>query len=110
VRKCWPQAALAWIMPPPAQLFTGESLSLGVAAKLGGLDPGDVRAEAVLEDPDSHERSIVPFKLAGTQDGGARFELEFTPPNNGMVQLSVRLYPFNPALAHPFEMGCMLWL
>ena len=46
----------------------------------------------------------------GKQDGGVSFELELLPTNNGLMHLSVRLYPFNPAMAHPFELGCMLWL
>jgi len=110
VRKQWPQVSLKWLKPPPAQVSTGEKLQLAVTARLGGLDQAEVRAEAVLENADTHERSVLPFKAVGKQDGGVSFELELLPPNNGLMHLSVRLYPFNPAMAHPFEMGCMLWL
>ncbi|HEY1771637.1 MAG TPA: alpha-glucan family phosphorylase [Gammaproteobacteria bacterium] len=109
VRKSWPQVSIRWMALPPTQISTGEKVQLAVNAKLGGLDATDVRIEAVLEDADTHGRSVVPFKSAGKQDGGAMFQLEMVPPNNGLMQLSVRIYPFNPGLAHPFEMGCMLW-
>jgi glycogen phosphorylase len=110
VRKSWPQVSIKWVAQPPAQVSTGEKVQLAVNAKLGGLDPADVRVEVMLENADTHERSLVPFKVAGKQDGGALFQLEMVPPSNGLMQLSVRIYPFNPGLAHPFEMGCMLWL
>ena len=110
VRKGWPQVTAGWATPPPAQINTGESMHLAVNAKLAGLDPAEVRAEAVLEDTETRERSVVPLKAGAKRDGGVLYELDLVPPSNGLMQLSVRLYPSNPALAHPFEMGCMLWL
>ena len=110
VRKSWPQVTAKWATPPPAQVNTGESLHLAFSARLAGLDPTDLRAEAVLENTETCKRDLVAFKATGKQDGNVRFELELVPPCNGLLDLSVRLYPCNPALAHPFEMGCMLWL
>jgi glycogen phosphorylase len=110
VRKSWPQASIRWVTAPPKQVSTGEKVHLAINAKLGGLDPADVRVEVVLENADTHERDVVQFASAGKQDGGALFQLELLPPSNGLMQLSVRMYPFNPGLAHPLEMGCMLWL
>jgi starch phosphorylase len=110
VRKCWPQVTAAWTTPPPIQINTGETLHLALTARLAGLDPAEVRAEAVLEDTETEERNVLPLKATAKRDGGVLYELDTVPPSNGLMQLSVRLYPSNPALAHPFEMGCMLWL
>jgi starch phosphorylase len=110
VCKCWPQATIRWVTAPPAQLDTGEKLHLAVNVWLGGLEPADLRVEVVLENTETGERGITPFEFKGMQDGGASFELELMPPGNGLMQLSARLYPSNPALAHHFEMGRMLWL
>jgi starch phosphorylase len=110
VRKVWPQVAANWVAAPPAQISTGETLHLAFKAKLASLDPTEIRAEAVLENTETGERNVVPFKAQGKQDGGVLFKLDTVPPSNGLMQLSARLYPFNQALAHPFEMGCMRWL
>lgn len=110
VRRAWPQVALRWITPPPAAIHSGEKLRLDVHAKLGGLDATDVRMECVLDNADTGAREILPFQPGSKQDGGFNFQLDMTPPGNGLIHLAVRMYPSNPQLAHPFEMGCMLWL
>lgn len=110
VRKSWPQVTAKWLTPPPAQVHTGEAVHLAFNARLAGLDAHDLRAEAVLDDTETGERSVAPFQPGIKQDGSARFELDLKPPSNGLMQLSVRLYPCTQALAHRFEMGCMLWL
>jgi starch phosphorylase len=110
VRKSWPQVSARWVTPPPSQISTGEKVRLAVDAKLGGLNPADLRMEALLENADTHERSLVPFKSTDNRGDGASFQLDTVPPGNGLMQLSVRIYPYNPGLAHPFEMGRMQWL
>ncbi|HSN18937.1 MAG TPA: alpha-glucan family phosphorylase, partial [Gammaproteobacteria bacterium] len=110
VRKSWPQVTAKWLMPPPSQVSTGETLHLAFSVRPAGLSPADLRAEAILENTETGERSLLEFEAAGREDGELRFELETVPPSNGLMQLSVRLYPFDQALAHPFEMGCMLSL
>lgn len=106
----WPQVAIKWVSPPPEQLRMGESLTLSVAAALDGLEPGDVRVECRLENADDGKAMALAFAPAGTEGDDTLYKLEFTPATNGLMHLSVRMYPSHPLLAHPFETGCMLWL
>lgn len=106
----WPHVRLRWGTPPPEQLRRGEQLMLSVNAFLDGLEPADVKMECRLENADSHSLATLPFTQAGTDAEETVYRLESTPESNGLLHLSVRIYPAHPLLAHPFETGCMLWL
>ncbi|HSN17529.1 MAG TPA: alpha-glucan family phosphorylase [Gammaproteobacteria bacterium] len=106
----WPHVRLRWRAPPPAQLQTGQQLTLSVAVGLNGLQPGDVRVECQLQGAADPAPRALPFRQIGTEGEDCIYNLESTPETNGLMQLSVRMYPYHPLLAHPFELGCMLWL
>jgi starch phosphorylase len=38
------------------------------------------------------------------------FGLEFAPEGSGLLHYQIRVYPYHTLLAHPFELGCMLWI
>lgn len=106
----WPQVRLRWASPPPERLRRGERLALSVNAFLDGLETDDVRLECRLENADSHSLTILPFDRTGSDGDETVYSLEATPESNGLMHLSVRMYPTHPLLAHPLEAGCMLWL
>ena len=110
VRERWPQVTVQWQSPPPALLRMHERLTLSVAARLNGLEPKDVCVEACVENADNCSLSTLAFTPFPAEGDGVAYRLEFIPETSGLMHLSVRLYPTHPRLAHPFEMGCMLWL
>jgi starch phosphorylase len=87
-----------------------------VAVALNGLAAGDVTVEllvacgAHLAPADA--RSVLPLAPVGNADaaGVQRYELQFVPESCGRFDYRIRAYPRHPALAHPFELGLMLWL
>ncbi len=110
VRAHWPHVSLRWLAHPPEQARAGETTHLAVIAELGGLDPMDVCLECLVYAHDGALISAYPFSAAGTQGHETLFRLDLAPPSNGLLQLSVRMFPTHALLAHRFEMGCMLWL
>ena len=110
VRECWSHVEMKWTSPPPTQIRAGGKLTLAVAAALSGLDATDLCVECRIEDSDNQSVALAPFAPAGTDGQHALYRLEFVPPRNGLMHLSVRAYPVHPLLAHRHEMGFMLWL
>jgi starch phosphorylase len=88
-------------------------LQLGV--RLNGLAPGDVVVEAVMSraigEPGDGKRSYRFVAAAGAQndDGEWPFKLDLSPEFCGHLDYVIRAYPYHEALAHPFEMGRMIW-
>jgi starch phosphorylase len=46
------------------------------------------------------------------RDNGAdsEFMLELAPELSGLLHYKIRIYPYQPLLSHPFELGCLLWI
>ncbi len=102
------------LTPPdavPQRLEHGQALIIEVEVALNGLTTGDIVVECVCgrDDADGFE-PLRTFKLTpqGDADGRGRYRLE-AQPLPGLQQLRLRAYPFHSLLAHPFEMGRMLW-
>ena len=116
VRAAWNGVRLRRIDHPVAELPYGGSVRIAIAAGLNGLAPEDLIVEVVLARPEARhageslERQrllLVPRPLAS---GEREYALAFTPQVCGRIEYRVRAYPSHELLAHPFEMGLMLWL
>ena len=115
VWKAWPQVSLRLASESPQQITAGATVDLRVAARLDGLNASDVKVECVVGTEDEHGEFLpadrFEFSPAGTnKDGETLFSLSLAPPLPGLQFYKLRMYPYHPMLAHPFELGCMLWL
>ena len=115
VRAAWPGVALRRVDVPQPRLKFGQHLRLELAVTLNGLAPEDVVVELLLTAPEyeSGERKPRQYRFAveGAVDGGGqrRFVLELAPEACGRLDYRIRAYPWHELLAHPFELGLMLW-
>ncbi|TGD71503.1 alpha-glucan family phosphorylase [Mangrovimicrobium sediminis] len=114
VREAWPGVSMQLTVQPPAVIYTDAKLMLRVRAQLQGLDPGDVRLECLLGRQDtsggfSVEQAVQLIPL-GEEEGWQLFGLDADPQLAGLQYYQLRMYPFNPALSHPFEVGAMIWV
>jgi len=115
VRAAWPQVSIRRLDAPARSIRFGERVRVEVALSLDGLAPADVAVELVLsrgalglgDAPMRH-----PFAPDGTrtESGEHRFVLELAPELCGRLDYRIRAYPRHELLAHPFELGLMLWV
>jgi starch phosphorylase len=114
VRAAWPGIALRRLDTPKSRIQFGDSLRIEVAAKLNGLEPGDVCVELLLargvrESPavrHSHELSPAEKLPSGEQ----KFFVDLKPGMAGRLDYRVRVMPRNELLTHPLELGLCCWL
>jgi starch phosphorylase len=113
VRAAWPGVVVRRLDPPVRRIEFGESVSLQLGVRLNGLEPGDVVVEVLMSrvvGEASEERRSYRFAAQGARDDGERlFTLELAPELCGELDYAIRVYPYHEALAHPFEMGLMVW-
>ena len=115
VRAAWPGVALRRVDVPKARLKFGQGLRLELVVTLNGLAPEDVIVELLLGAPEyeSTEQKPRPYRFAadGAVDGGGkqRFVLDLAPEVCGRLDYRIRAYPWHELLAHPFELGLMIW-
>jgi len=88
---------------------------LKVRADLNGLEAGDVRLECLLGRGDNHIDDFEVVQraelIATGQDGKyTEFEIDLVPEIAGLQYYKLRLYPFNDAQTHRFELGRMIWI
>jgi starch phosphorylase len=50
------------------------------------------------------------LQAIGGDEGYTDFSVEVVPEIAGLQYYKLRMYPFNEALSHPFELGCMIWI
>jgi len=129
VRTAWPKVDLRLLADTPGELPLQQLLTISVAVSLSGLAPGDVRVEFVahrrlpearIEQPalssyrgSPHEglwTALLTPTGAAESDGAVVFGLDIQPPGCGQFATEVRVYPYHPLLAHPYELGLMKWL
>ena len=95
-------------------LNTHDKISLRVRAQLNGLEAGDVRLECLLGSDDADGEFAVAQRVelqaVGGDEGNTDFSVDVVPEIAGLQYYKLRMYPFNEALSHPFEMGCMIWI
>ena len=111
----WPAVRIERLDVPLTDIHSDEVLTIQVAVELGPLTPGDVVVDCVLgvESPDNEfsARSHHGLPHCGsTADGRALFCIELKPGAPGLQSYMLRVYPHHELLAHPFEMGRMLWV
>ncbi len=114
VRNAWTGVSMELMLMPPAHLYHDDKIELRVRAQLNGLQPGDVRLECLLGSEDAGGEFVVAQKVELEATGGdaqfTDFGIEVTPEIAGLQYYKLRMYPFNEALSHPFEMGFMIWI
>ncbi|HEX6136541.1 MAG TPA: alpha-glucan family phosphorylase [Casimicrobiaceae bacterium] len=113
VRAAWPGVEVRRLDTPVRRISFGETVSLQVAVRLNGLEPGDVVVEVLMSrvvGETSEERRSYRLAPGSNRDDGERlFTLELSPELCGQLDYAIRAYPYHEALAHPFETGLMLW-
>jgi starch phosphorylase len=115
VRAAWSGIALRRIDVPQSRLTFGQTLRLEVAVTLNGLAPEDLVVELLLGVPEYELAESKPrqyrFAADGAVDSGGKqhFVLELAPDVCGRLEYRIRAYPWHALLAHPFELGLMLW-
>ncbi|MEZ5572169.1 MAG: alpha-glucan family phosphorylase [Halioglobus sp.] len=114
VRAAWPGVKMQLMFQPPAHLYHDNNILLKVRANLNGLTAADVKLECLfgraVAGSDIDVKQVTELVAVGEQDGCTEFQIEFAPELAGLQYYKLRMYPFNAALAHPFEMGCMIWI
>jgi starch phosphorylase len=114
VRKAWAGVKMELMLMPPAHLYHDDRIVLQVRAELNGLQASDVKLECLLGRNDSDGEFQVMQKAELSATGGddhyTHFQIELEPEIAGMQFYKLRMYPYNEALCHPFEMGFMIWI
>jgi starch phosphorylase len=114
VREAWPGVSMQLVLQPPAHLYHDDKILLRVSANLNGLDAPDVKLECLLgaeEGGDEFDvQQVVELQAQGNEGGLTNFGIEVTPELAGLQYYKLRMYPYNEALSHPFELGCMIWV
>jgi starch phosphorylase len=113
VRAAWPGVVARRLDKPRANLRFGDSLPIEIAVKLNGLAPQDVCVELLLSR--KHESPPVEHRhelsASGAMEGGEhRYSVDLRPGLAGRLEYGIRVYPRNPLLTHPFELGLMAWV
>jgi starch phosphorylase len=115
VRAAWAGVSLRRVDVPKLRLKFGQGLRVELVATLNGLAPDDVVVELLLGVPEYESIEQKPrqyrFAAVGTVDGGGkqRYVLDLAPEVCGRLDYRVRAYPWHELLAHPFELGLMIW-
>ena len=102
------------MLQPPAHLYHDDKIVLRVRAELNGLQASDVRLECLLGcngvDGEFEVMQKAELSTTGTDENGTDFHIDLVPEIAGMQYYKLRMYPYNEALSHPFELGCMIWV
>jgi len=116
VRSAWSGVSLQRVELPAARLEFGGRARIAVAARLNGLAPADLAVELVVARPGARNasehlerRRLLPAP-EGPAAGECLYALDFAPQHTGPMDLRLRAYPSHELLAHPMEMGMMVWL
>ncbi|OIO59483.1 MAG: DUF3417 domain-containing protein [Alphaproteobacteria bacterium CG_4_10_14_0_2_um_filter_63_37] len=113
VRAAWPHVALHRIDAPDLAQPFDEALEIEVDAVLPELGPKDVVVECLLfkngDDKPTRTVPLVP-ELEGEPGFVFRFQATVHAPTCGLFSYQIRMRPYHPLLAHPNELGLMVWL
>lgn len=115
VRNAWGGVMLRRLDTPCKRISFGDVVRFSVAARLNGLQPEDVVVELLVcrQFKGSKPCDFKHFKLefGGIEESGEHlFELNLAPELCGRLEYYIRIYPCQPLLTHPLEMGMMVWL
>src|SRR5699024_10400315 len=81
----------------------GEQVRLHASVELAGVDPGEVRVQAVLGRVDDAGELCDPVIVGMTHVDGGDFVATPRLPHAGSVGYTVRVVPYHPFLADPAE-------
>jgi starch phosphorylase len=115
VRAAWAGVGLRRMDSPRKRMTFGDSVRFNVAVNLNGLTPQDVAVELLFGRPTEsgpqRKAKRFPLQYSGNMEGAAHvYTLELTPDLCGKIEYRFRAFPRHELLAHPFEMGMMVWL
>ncbi|MDO8437088.1 MAG: alpha-glucan family phosphorylase [Nitrosomonadaceae bacterium] len=115
VRNAWGGVTLRRLDTPCQRVNFGDALHFNVAARLNGLQPEDVIVELLIcrqfKGSKPCDFKHFRFKFSGVGESGEHlFELDLAPELCGRLEYYIRIYPYQPLLTHPLEMGMMVWL
>ena len=117
VREAWGGVTIRPVEIPGPQATFGDKVRVSVAVNLAGLEPHDIAVEmlvgeAIRELQSRHPPRGLELKPEGDRGAGGeqRYTIELAPEMCGKLELSVRAYPYHPALSHRFQMGLMKWI
>jgi starch phosphorylase len=115
IRHVWASVELRRIDDVQQVVVAGNKTRIEVAARLGDLQPADVRLECVIGIEDEHHEfqaseyfGFIPQGKLDTDE--TLFVLDLDPPLPGLQHYQIRIYPWHDLLSHRFETGCMVWL
>ena len=114
VRDTWPGVNIQLMLQPPAHLYHDQDIVLRVRANLNGLQAEDVKLECLLgrslseDEFEVMQRAEVP--AVGVDNEYTEFAIDLAPEIAGLQYYKLRMYPYNEAMSHPFELGCMIWI
>lgn len=115
VREAWPGVEMHVLGCVEAHCPRDNLVEIRVESLLNGLSAADVRVECLVspECTGTH-KSLGPgsflLERESEADGKTVFTARVQPPYPGLQTLRLRMYPYHEALAHPLEMGAMLWV
>jgi starch phosphorylase len=112
VLDTWPKVAVLHVdsqLSGTGDAQLGDTLTLRAEVALGGLEPADVRVEAVYGAADPEDRlsevTARALTFVGHTDGTSRYEGEIPLDRTGGFGYTVRALPENPLLASAAELG-----
>ena len=113
VRARWNDVSVTASGPTGQQIAEGEQAHVEALVRLGQLTPGDVRVELVTARDDNgtlvEQRVVEMRSTREAEDGALRYTAEMDRFHTGSVVYGVRVAPYHPGLASPFELGLIRW-
>ncbi|MDN5882823.1 MAG: hypothetical protein L0H37_10685 [Nitrosospira sp.] len=115
VRRTWSGVTIRRLDTPRKRISFGDALQFKVAVRLNGLQPEDVIVELLIcrQLKKSKLCDFKHFRLefVGVEESGEHlFALNLVPDLCGKLEYHMRVYPYQPLLTQPFEMGMMAWV
>ena len=115
VKKAWGGVTIRRLDAPSKRISFGDTLQFEVAVRLNGLQPEDVMVELLICRQFKKSKLCnfkhFRFEFSGVEESGEHlFALNLVPDLCGKLEYHMRVYPYQPLLTHPFEMGMMVWL
>jgi starch phosphorylase len=98
VQRSWPEVKFVEIGGgPDGSITSGQNVPMRVVVDLAGLEPNDVRVEAVVgrvgATGELEDTTSVPLQPAGERGAAVVFEREFVPRQTGRLGYAVRVSP-----------------
>jgi starch phosphorylase len=113
VRERWNEVSVTASGPTDEQIAEGEPVHVEAMVRLGQLTLDDVRVELVTARDENgalvEQRVVEMRSTRETEDGALRYTAEMDRFHTGSVVYGVRVAPYHPGLASPFELGLIRW-